>query len=133
MAGLVFYYNTMHMHYAHVSYSEETDKKYLQIISADNGAFSEPLENIVEINANRVCLKGNMNRDKLQFFYSFDGESWEKFGPVLDAGILSDDYIRDNGLHYRAAFTGSFVGICCQDLSGRRNHADFDWFEYKEL
>ncbi|SHE52200.1 xylan 1,4-beta-xylosidase [Mariniphaga anaerophila] len=133
MAGLVFYYNTMHMHYAHVSYNEETDTKYLQIISADNGAFSEPLESIVEIIGDRVYLKGNMNREDLQFYYSLDDENWEKLGPVLDASILSDDYVRDNGLHYRAAFTGSFVGICCQDLSGRKKHADFDWFEYKEL
>jgi xylan 1,4-beta-xylosidase len=29
-------------------------------------------------------------------------------------------------------FTGAFLGICCQDLSGRRRHADFDWFEYTE-
>jgi len=132
MAGLVFYYNTMHMHYAHVSFNEETGTKYIQIISADNGNFSEPLEHVVEIKQDKIYLKGNMNRDELQFSYSLDGEKWEKLGEVLVASILSDDYVRDNGLHYRAAFTGAFVGICCQDLAGKRKHADFDWFEYKE-
>jgi len=132
MAGLVFYYNTMHMHYAHVSFNEETGTRYLQIVSADNGKFSEPLKHVVEIQQDKIYLKGNMNRNELQFSYSLNGEKWEKLGGVLDASILSDDYVRDNGLHYRAAFTGAFVGLCCQDLAGKRKHADFDWFEYKE-
>jgi len=29
-------------------------------------------------------------------------------------------------------FTGMFVGVACQDLSGRRKHADFDYFLYEE-
>ncbi len=134
MAGLVFYYNTMHMHYAHISFNEETNTKYLQLISADNGNFNEPLENVVEIpEEGKVYLKGHMNEDQLQFYYSLNEKAWTKLGSVLDASILSDDYVRDNGLHYRAAFTGSFVGMCCQDLSGSKKHADFDWFEYNEI
>jgi xylan 1,4-beta-xylosidase len=45
-------------------------------------------------------------------------------GGVFDARILSDEYCR--------GFTGAFIGICCQDLTGARRHADFDWFEYEE-
>jgi len=30
-------------------------------------------------------------------------------------------------------FTGSFFGLCCQDLSGRARPADFDWFAYREI
>ena len=134
MAGLVFYYNTMHMYYAYVSFNEETGMKHLQLLSGINGTFTEPLDNPIDISGIvRVYLKGNMNRDKLQFYYSLDGTEWKKFGPVLDASILSDDYVRDHGLHYRAAFTGSFAGICCQDLTGRKKYADFDWFEYKAI
>ena len=29
-------------------------------------------------------------------------------------------------------FTGAFVGMACQDMSGAGDHADFDWFEYVE-
>ncbi len=74
-----------------------------------------------------------MNHDKLKFTYSIDGENWHNIGPELDSSILSDDYVRDNGLHYRAAFTGAFVGICCQDLTGNKKYADFDYLSYKEL
>ena len=54
-------------------------------------------------------------------------------GPVLDGSILSDDYVEDAEVRYRPCFTGAFVGLCCQDLSGQRLHADFDGFEYREL
>jgi xylan 1,4-beta-xylosidase len=47
-------------------------------------------------------------------------------GPVLDASKLSDEYASD------FSFTGAFVGMACQDLSGRSAHADFDFFEYAE-
>jgi len=29
-------------------------------------------------------------------------------------------------------FTGSFVGMACQDMAGTLNSADFDFFEYKK-
>jgi hypothetical protein len=29
-------------------------------------------------------------------------------------------------------FTGAFVGMACQDISGSGCPADFDWFEYVE-
>jgi xylan 1,4-beta-xylosidase len=29
-------------------------------------------------------------------------------------------------------FTGAFVGMCCQDMTGIRRSADFDYFEYRE-
>jgi xylan 1,4-beta-xylosidase len=54
-------------------------------------------------------------------------------GPVLDGSILSDDYVEDAEIRYRPCFTGAFVGLCCQDLSGQGLHADFDGFAYLEF
>ena len=31
-----------------------------------------------------------------------------------------------------ANFTGAFVGMSCQDMSGTAHPADFDFFEYRE-
>ena len=31
-----------------------------------------------------------------------------------------------------ANFTGAFVGMCCQDIAGTRQPADFHWFDYRE-
>ncbi len=129
MAGLVFYYNTWHFHYLHVSFFEDEQKKVLNLITNDNGETTEPLDKPIDItNYKRIYLKALYNRDSLQFYYSTDNKLWNKAGGTLDAGILSDDYIRTNGLRYRPAFTGTFTGICCQDLTGNRLHADFDWF-----
>lgn len=36
------------------------------------------------------------------------------------------------GFNPDPAFTGAFVGLCCQDLSGQKQHADFGFFTYKE-
>ena len=44
-------------------------------------------------------------------------------GPVLDASILSDD----NGDHW--GFTGSFIALACQDLTGSSRAAEFDFLE----
>ncbi|HWT27024.1 MAG TPA: hypothetical protein VN131_03725 [Mobilitalea sp.] len=51
-------------------------------------------------------------------------------GQDLDATVLSDDYYAPTG---HILFTGAFIGICCQDLSGQGAYADFDYLEYKEL
>ena len=35
-------------------------------------------------------------------------------------------------INYLTRSTGAFVGVACQDMSGARCSADFDWFEYVE-
>jgi len=75
----------------------------------------------------------HFNHAELQFFYREEKGDWQKAGPVLDGSILSDDYIMEQCGRYRPAFTGAMVGICCQDLTGSRKPADFDWFEYKAV
>lgn len=64
--------------------------------------------------------------DKLQFYYSKDKDHWIPIGPIMDSSILSDEFCNEG------IFPGAFVGICCQDMSGRTKYADFDWFEYVE-
>jgi xylan 1,4-beta-xylosidase len=66
-------------------------------------------------------------RDRIAFYYSKNGTDWIAAGWEQDASILSDEHAVPCG------FTGNFVGIACQDLTGRRKHADFDWFEYLEV
>lgn len=135
MAGLVCYYNTYHWHYIYVSGREEGAGKSLNIMTCDKHQAYEALSKPIELDSHtRIYLKVDFNRENLQFFYKLtEQEVWNAVGPVLDGSILSDDYVQDATVRYRPAFTGAFVGICCQDLSGRKLHADFDWFEYEEL
>ena len=47
---------------------------------------------------------------------------------IFDASILSDECSAPG----QPNFTGAFVGMACEDMSGTRRPADFDWFDYRE-
>ncbi|MFY0688089.1 MAG: glycoside hydrolase family 43 protein [Cyclobacteriaceae bacterium] len=132
MAGLVIYYNTCHFHYLYMT-SDENGRRLLNIITCDKYNMKEPISPVVVLGEDVVYLRAEINLGDLQFLYSVDEKKWINIGPILDLSILSDDYVRDEENRYRPAFTGTFVGLCCQDLSGQKVIADFDWFEYKGI
>ena len=65
---------------------------------------------------------------ELVFSWSLDGKQWQKIPVTLDYSLISDEAGKGEG----ASFTGAFVGMCCQDISGRKVKADFDYFYYRE-
>jgi xylan 1,4-beta-xylosidase len=126
MAGLTAFYDATTHYYLYVSY-DEGKGKHLNLLATDLDELDLPLEKEVNIDGwERIYLKVTFDYETLQFAYSQDGETWKNIGPVYDATKLSDDYGPES-------FTGAFIGLCVQDLSGQRKHADFDWFEYIEL
>ena len=130
MAGLVLYYNTGHYHYLHITKKE--NDKILSIISSNNFNKIEDEDKIVIPRNTSVTLKATVNFSELQFSYRLkDEDPFVTIGLVLDMSILSDDNVREGSERYRPAFTGSFAGVCCQDLRSNKKHADFDWFEYR--
>ncbi len=132
MAGLVCYYNTLHWLYAYVTVNEK-QQRVICIKICDKGEMVTPL-NCLPINeSGAIEIKVHFHRAVVQFSMRETGQPWSEIGPPLDGSILSDDYVRNETVKYMPAFTGSFVGICCQDLTGAKLHADFDWFEYVEL
>jgi len=134
MAGLVCYYNTYHYHYLCITSNDDGSKKLLNILTCDKYVITEVLEEMIDITGvTNVFLKVDFNGADLQFYYGTKEGEWTRIGPVLDGSILSDDYVQDSEVRYRPAFTGAFVGMVCQDLTGGKKHADFDWFEYKEI
>ena len=66
--------------------------------------------------------------ERLHFGYRTGSGEWTWIPQQFDASILSDEATAP-GL---PNFTGAFVGMACQDVSGARAPADFDWFEYAE-
>ncbi len=134
LAGLVCYYNTGHWFYLHLYGHEDGKSKFLQILACDNYEIKEVLKKPIDLsNKKNVYLKADFNQAQLQFYYGTKDKHWIKVGKKQDGSILSDDYVRDGSERYRPAFTGAFVGICCQDLTGLKKHADFKWFDYQEL
>ena len=127
MAGLMAYYDTRHWTYLRVS-RDETLGKTLTLLACDAGGYSEPLEREISIEGwERVYLRVHFQRQTYRFAYSRDGQAWNWLEPEFESYKLSDDYC--GGL----AFTGTFIGLCAQDLAGTRLHADFDFFEYLEF
>ena len=75
-----------------------------------------------------VELRVEVDYERLRFAYRSNKQDWTWLPEVFDASILSDEASAP-GL---PNFTGTFVGVCCQDSSGQGRPADFDFFEYIE-
>lgn len=129
MAGLVCYYNNSKFHYLYVSRDEELGK-HIRVMSClpdqvQSDAFTppEPLPEGVP-----VQLRVEVDFERLYFAYRIPGSEWRRMPGPLDASILSDEAAAPGTPN----FTGAFVGVCCQDMSGAGRPADFDYFEYRE-
>ena len=129
MAGLVCYYNAAKFHYFYLC-RDEAHGKHLRVMSAlpdqpSADAFTEPVP--VEFEG-PVELRAEICQDVLRFGWRRPGGEWKLLPQSFDASILSDE-ATGPGL---PNFTGAFMGMACQDLSGAGRVADFGWFEYRE-
>lgn len=126
-AGLVCFYNTDNWSAFQVRYDDRYGR-ILELTIGDNFNFTQPLLDkiIVPGDADYVYLKVTVKKDVYYYSYSFDQQSWKNVDRLLDATKLSDDYV--NG----PRFTGAYVGMNCDDMSGLRLPADFKYFRYTE-
>lgn len=130
-AGLVCYYGNTKLHYLYIS-RDETLGKHLRVMScipdammAD--AFTPPIA-IPE--GKPVRMRVEIDFERLHFAYRVEGvdSDWRWLPQPFDASILSDEAIQPG----QCSFTGAFIGVACQDMSGAALHADFDYFDYRE-
>ena len=131
MAGLICYYNSRKFHYLYISTDDEIGK-HLGIMSCEAErtlAVSYPIQDrrIRLRSAAPVWLRATVDHAALVFCWSADGEDWNEIPVTLDQGLLSDEA----GIVGGEQFTGAFVGMACNDLTGMRKHADFDFFSYR--
>jgi xylan 1,4-beta-xylosidase len=127
-AGLVCYYNSAKFHYLHVSHDEEHGR-HLRVMSCtpdspQSDAFTAPLK----IPPGRIELRVEVDFERLRFAYRLGNAAWTWLPEQFDASILSDEATAPGAPN----FTGAFVGMACQDVSGMAHPADFDCFEYRE-
>ncbi|BCB02511.1 glycoside hydrolase family 43 protein [Bacillus sp. KH172YL63] len=128
-AGLVNYYNTQNWTALQITWHEEKGR-ILDLTTCDNFTFDQPLgADVIKIpdDIESVYLRVNVKETLYKYSYSFDGQDWTEIPVSLPSHKLSDDYIQGGGF-----FTGAFVGMQCQDTSGQKLHADFDYFMYRE-
>lgn len=127
-AGLVYYYGQNKFHYLHVTH-DQTVGKHLRVMSAlpdapVGDAFTPP----IPLPAGPVELRAEVDEERLWFAFRQPGQHWQKLPQTFDASILSDEAQMPGTPN----FTGAFVGMACQDMSGAGRPADFDWFCYRE-
>ena len=129
-AGLTCYYNSKNWSYCFVDYEEEQGRT-IKVIQLDHNVPSWPLHEQpipVPESAESVWLRVDVDTLVYRYSYSFDGETWHTVPVTYEAWKLSDDYIGGRGF-----FTGAFVGLHCEDISGDGCHADFDYFTYEPV
>ncbi|OON62722.1 glycoside hydrolase 43 family protein [Massilia sp. KIM] len=128
-AGLVCYYGAAKFHYLYVSHDEVLGKHLRVMSSLPNhvqaDSFSAPLALPAGV---PLELRVEVDEERLLFAYRLDGGPWQWLAQQFDASILSDEASAPG----QPNFTGAFVGMACQDMSGAGLHADFDYFDYRE-
>lgn len=133
VAGLTHYYNRYKFHALAVTLHEKLGRCLTILSCAGNypdGRLVFPIDGGVAIPHGRIQLSMEVTNNDLQFFWQAEGMgAWHAIGPVLDAGVISDE----GGRGEHGSFTGAFVGMFAFDTSGRAQIADFDWFNYDEL
>ncbi len=132
LAGLIVYYNSSKFHYLYISTAEGIGR-HAGIMSCE----AEPALGVVfPLNddpvslpdSGSVFLRAVISGASLTFSWSLDADTWFGIDCRLDMTLLSDE----SGDGRRIDFTGTFVGLCCNDVSGARIHADFDYFCLRE-
>ena len=89
-----------------------------------------PVESGVSVPEGPIHLAMEVRDNELQFFWHSAGSAeWRALGPVLDAGVISDE----GGRGEHGSFTGAFAGVFAFDTSGRAKSADFDYVVYQVL
>jgi len=128
-AGLILYYNSHKFHYCQVS-CDDDQGRHLRVVSVLPGVDSgHSVSRSYPLAEGPLELKADVAYDRLRFaFRNKDGDDWTWLTEVFDMSALSDEAVVPG----QASFTGTFVGMACQDLSGGRLPADFDRFTYVE-
>ncbi|WP_240796291.1 glycoside hydrolase family 43 protein [Streptomyces sp. RFCAC02] len=123
-AGLIAWYDASTYYYLRVTHDEDMGR-VIGLVTNDAGTYDEPADTVLPCGDwPRILLRARIDGPELRLDAAPEPDAWRRIGPVLDATRLSDDY----GTGSR--FTGAFIGLCAQDLSGTRTPADFDWFDW---
>jgi xylan 1,4-beta-xylosidase len=112
----------------HVTHDEEHGR-HVRVMSCtpdspQADAFTAP----VPIPDGPIELRVEVDYERLRFAFRIGGAEWRFLPELFDASILSDEATAPGAPN----FTGAFVGVACQDMSGTGHPADFDFFEYRE-
>ena len=123
MAGLILYYDNDNYLYLHLTRDEELGK-VITLLKAENKQYTSPYGYVPVPEGKDVQMKIVLREGGASFWWAVDG-TWHCMGETVDASFLSDEACHEGW------FTGTMMGLCCQDLTASRLAADFDYFAYR--
>ncbi len=124
-AGLTCYYSTAT--YARCAVCYEDGRKIQLVINRNKG--EELIAEISDVKEVPVYLRVEVEHLTRTFYYSYDGENWEKVGTLENCVYLCDEGVPED----RKRHTGTLVGIYANNGGcGSRKPADFDFFRYED-
>ena len=99
--------------------------KCITLLKAENRSYKYLTDYIPLEEGRDIILRLTIHNTSAQFFYGYRDDILMPTGDTIDASFLSDEACQEGW------FTGTMIGICCQDLTGFGKYADFDWFEVR--
>lgn len=124
MAGLIYRYQEGDLYLLYSSYDEKYGK-VLKLIAQHEYA-TEYYESVLVPYQGTVDMKLVVNYKEAQYYYAVEGGTYLPIGPVLDATLLSDQYVKHGG------FTGAFFGLFTADSLYANKEATFSKVYYKK-
>jgi xylan 1,4-beta-xylosidase len=127
-AGLITYYDRLHYHYFRLTGAGPNRVK-LGVYSSAHDKISrhEVAEFSLAETAAGLDLHIEMKGTELRFAWRRLDGPWHQVERVFEATQIGDWAIHGGG------FTGTFWGLCCQDLATRSAWADFAFFDYRPI
>lgn len=124
-AGIIAYYDRYHYHYLRLTAATDGRMKLGVVSSEDSKAGVFEVAELDADIAKGIHLRMEMHMEELRFSWSRDGHEWHAVERAFDATALGD------WVSPHSNFTGTFWGVCCQDLSDRSAWAAFEGFHYQ--
>ncbi len=125
MAGLIYRYQEGDLYLLYSTYDEKLGK--VLRLHAEHEFQPEYFKDVCIPYEDSVYLKIVVREKEAQYYYSLDGQEYHSIGPILDATLLSDQYVVHGG------FTGAFFGIYASDSLYAKQEATFSDVYYKKL
>lgn len=133
-AGLICYYNSTKFHYLHITHDGTTRQLQVMTANPEDGRCTVT-PGVSALPDGAIDLRVEVRVDRLRFAWRVsavadradDAASWSWLEETWDASILSDEA----SLPGLPNFTGTFVGMACQDMAGTALPADFAFFRYE--
>ncbi|HRF70167.1 MAG TPA: glycoside hydrolase family 43 protein [Candidatus Pelethenecus sp.] len=125
LAGLIYRYQEGDLYLLYSTFDEEKGKVLRMLAQHEYETAYYP--EVCIPYAGDIYLKIVVRYKEAQFYYSLDGKYYQSVGDVLDATMISDQFVKHGG------FTGAFLGLYTSDSKYANQEATFSNVYYKKL